>query len=314
MNDANKKLEKTNEKKFVSLSDILRNDKSAAHQKSNSDLTAKHAQTLKSHRLAKTHEQKHVSASSFQLLNNSSGLKELKSVRELFEDLELDCDEQIKQLDILENKRKQNAKAQKKILDQITIELLNSHHNRQKQKYQVTSKSPRRSPPKRKKRSILVRKLKPKPKDYISVIYIQKKLYFFVSTRLKWWKSLIYLKNFKSKLRCIEQPQMFISKTSFKFLNFYFESTKNYYKNNSLAKFKYLNDNPTFNLPVIKMNNDSEDLKFSKFDSTSEYSSSSSSPLPTSSLIRRKSTRNELSPGDFNKRVYFFPTLFLFKN
>jgi hypothetical protein len=52
-----------------------------------------------------------------------------KTVRELFEDLQLDCDEQIERLDEAERKRKESQRKQKEILDELKSVWLKSPHS-----------------------------------------------------------------------------------------------------------------------------------------------------------------------------------------
>lgn len=56
---------------------------------------------------------------------NLQSINDLITVQELFEELQLDCDDQIRKLDQIERKRKENACTQKKILDEIKQKIKN---------------------------------------------------------------------------------------------------------------------------------------------------------------------------------------------
>lgn len=89
-----KKLYQDNDRKYLSLSDIL---------------SEKSSSPVKEPSITKV---------------SASDLNELLTVQELFEELQLDCDEQIKKLDEMENKRKENYNNQIKILKMIKTDLV----------------------------------------------------------------------------------------------------------------------------------------------------------------------------------------------
>lgn len=69
-----------------------------------------------------------ASVTSSPTLSSPSSMHDLLTVQELFEELQLDCDDQIKQLDTFERQRKADALKQKKILDDIRLKCQNYPH------------------------------------------------------------------------------------------------------------------------------------------------------------------------------------------
>ena len=94
-------------KKFVSLSDILNNEKNFETPNSILNNNSNTTNNINS-----------LTAANNNNSNNKTiqqSINDLLTVQELFEELELDCDEQIKQLDEIERKRKENIKNPKEI-------------------------------------------------------------------------------------------------------------------------------------------------------------------------------------------------------
>ncbi len=128
-------------KKFISLSEILNNEKASALSSTSSTLSSSttsspplqfnnHNTTIdetvaNTNRLLrfKKYPTSHSLTPSIANATLQTPLIEsdFLTVQELFEELQLDCDDQIKQLDTFERKRKEEALKQKKILDDIKL-------------------------------------------------------------------------------------------------------------------------------------------------------------------------------------------------
>ncbi len=111
-------------RKFVSLSDILNNEKNFESSNSiiNKNLTNTSNNTTTITTTTNNNNNKTIQQS----------INDLLTVQELFEELELDCDEQIKQLDEIERKRKENLiKKQKDIVNETkpTATIISSANN-----------------------------------------------------------------------------------------------------------------------------------------------------------------------------------------
>jgi len=111
-------------KKFVSLSEILSNEKQVSigvESPNNAFLSSLKSPTVTAVRVASSSPFSNSASSSGNNSSPSSNnfMKDLLTVQELFKELELDCDEQIKQLDEIERKRNENKKVQMNIIQQI---------------------------------------------------------------------------------------------------------------------------------------------------------------------------------------------------
>ena len=104
-------------KRFVSLSDILNNQKAPAAALPVSD------KSNKPDILQKIELPRQCGGGV-----SSQSFSDLLTVQELFKELELDCDEQIKQLDEIELKRKSIFMKQKQILDEIKLKWQREPH------------------------------------------------------------------------------------------------------------------------------------------------------------------------------------------
>jgi hypothetical protein len=114
-------------KKFVSLSDILNNEKHLNCLDNSSLVPIKQTTKASEYTGETVKEQVNLHNQPSQKTIQQS-INDLLTVQELFEELELDCDEQIKQLDEIERKRKENTNKQKKIVDEIKLKCINSPH------------------------------------------------------------------------------------------------------------------------------------------------------------------------------------------
>ena len=107
-------------KKFISLSEILNNEKATTTTITPPTLP-KSIDEPTNLRFKKYPIILATNNTTPSISNSNTNVNDLLTVQELFEELQLDCDDQIKELDTYERKRKEETLKQKKILDDIKL-------------------------------------------------------------------------------------------------------------------------------------------------------------------------------------------------
>ena len=200
-------------KRFVSLSDILNNQKTPAASLPVTDKSNKH-EIMQKIELARPGGGG-VSSQSF---------SDLLTVQELFKELELDCDEQIKQLDEIELKRKSVFMKQKHILDEIKLKWQREPHLFQVRPAATNTKPKTQKTNKQHRKLISKSMLKPKNTLIISVR----------SNRVECFKLKRQVSGYTTIITGVFRPKKNAIKLADKYL---FSTNKN-----SSIEFFYLND------------------------------------------------------------------------